>query len=347
MIAISQPSHAICMIKTLLTLQNNFKKRSGSKAGYLWTGHTYSDIWLCTSLKLNDRATATVRMMHQMGFMNSPSQMGQQQQQQQQQQHGNPSYGSMNQMSTGPTNVGSGGMQFSTPSPQTGMSGMGSGFNQPGITQMNHPSQIQQQQSQQHHSPLVPPGPRSATQVSSESGSTQGNPAPVHNQPLQQSQQSNQQMSSKELNAASLCRFGQETVQEIVSRTQEVFQTLRTAQPPDGKTYPGIDRKSKFQETLKTIRALFKRLRVIYEKIEESFPASEDTYFEDSLPFKDGNEITVLDEKKNTEAYRVALEEYRDMIEQLVLRNRHLKETVDHLRHIIWDINTMLAMRKE
>lgn len=35
---------------------------------------------------------------------------------------------------------------------------------------------------------------------------------------------------AKEFNTASLCRIGQETVQDIVSRTQEVFQMLRTIQ---------------------------------------------------------------------------------------------------------------------
>lgn len=39
-----------------------------------------------------------------------------------------------------------------------------------------------------------------------------------------------QQQQSKEFNTASLCRLGQETVQDIVSRTQEVFQTLKTIQ---------------------------------------------------------------------------------------------------------------------
>lgn len=46
--------------------------------------------------------------------------------------------------------------------------------------------------------------------------------------PVQQQQQQSQQ--SKEFNTASLCRIGQETVQDIVSRTQEVFQTLKAIQ---------------------------------------------------------------------------------------------------------------------
>lgn len=39
-----------------------------------------------------------------------------------------------------------------------------------------------------------------------------------------------QTQQSKEFNTASLCRIGQETVQDIVSRTQEVFQTLKAIQ---------------------------------------------------------------------------------------------------------------------
>lgn len=45
---------------------------------------------------------------------------------------------------------------------------------------------------------------------------------------VQQQQQQTQQ--TKEFNTASLCRIGQETVQDIVSRTQEVFQTLKAIQ---------------------------------------------------------------------------------------------------------------------
>lgn len=39
-----------------------------------------------------------------------------------------------------------------------------------------------------------------------------------------------QTQQSKEFNTASLCRIGQETVQDIVSRTQEVFQMLKVIQ---------------------------------------------------------------------------------------------------------------------
>jgi len=157
-----------------------------------------------------------------------------------------------------------------------------------------------------------------------------------------------QSQPTKEFQAAALCRYGQENVQEIIARTQDIFTTLRAAQPPDGKVGMGMDRKPKFQDTLKHIRGLFKRLRVIYDKIEESCPTTEniDTELEKSIPYKD--ELTTsIDEKRNTEAYLAAYEEYRDLTEQVSAKNRHLREIMDQLRLIIWDVNTMLAMRKE
>jgi len=152
-----------------------------------------------------------------------------------------------------------------------------------------------------------------------------------------------QQQQSKELNAATLCRFGQETVHEIIARMLDVFGTFKTIQPPDGKAV--VDKKAKFQETLRNIRANFKRLRVIYEKIEDSFPTKPENCLENREKLE--YSLVNAEEKKNTEAYRLAMEEYKEIMDQVMLRNRHLKDTIDHLRQIIWDVNTMLAMRKE
>jgi len=155
---------------------------------------------------------------------------------------------------------------------------------------------------------------------------------------------------SKEFNTASLCRIGQETVQDIVSRTQEVFQTLKAIQPPNGTPQGGgtsNEKKAKVQELLRTIRVLFKRLRLIYEKCNENcqLQGMEYTHIESLIPFKD--EIDPKhDEKKNSEAYRLACEESKEVMEQVVLKNRQLKEVIDHLRRIIWEINTMLTMRR-
>ena len=45
------------------------------------------------------------------------------------------------------------------------------------------------------------------------------------------------------------------------------------------------------------------------------------------------------------EAYRVALEEHNELVQQLMVKNKHIKDIIDQMRNIIWEINTMLAMR--
>ncbi|CAG9770848.1 unnamed protein product [Ceutorhynchus assimilis] len=165
-----------------------------------------------------------------------------------------------------------------------------------------------------------------------------------------QSHTPQQQQQSKEFNTASLCRLGQETVQDIVSRTQEVFQTLKAIQPPAGTAQSANasnEKKAKVQELLRTIRVLFKRLRLIYEKCNENcqIQGMEYTHIESLIPFKDELDPK-HEEKKNSEAYRLACEESKEVMEQVILKNKQLKEVIDHLRRIVWEINTMLTMRK-
>lgn len=159
----------------------------------------------------------------------------------------------------------------------------------------------------------------------------------------------NQPPQNKEFNTASLCKFGQETVQDIVSRTQDVFQTLKAIQPPNGTQHgenASNDKKAKMQEQLRTIRLLFKRLRLIYEKCNETCQGMEYTHMESLIPLKDEAENKTLDERRNTESYRLALEENTELTEQVVLKNKQLKEVITNLRTIIWEINVMLTMRR-
>ncbi|XP_026319971.1 mediator of RNA polymerase II transcription subunit 30 isoform X2 [Hyposmocoma kahamanoa] len=126
---------------------------------------------------------------------------------------------------------------------------------------------------------------------------------------------------NKEFNTASLCKFGQETVQDIVSRTQDVFQTLKAIQPPNGTQHgenASNDKKAKMQEQLRTIRLLFKRLRLIYEKCNETCQGMEYTHMESLIPLKDEADNKTLDERRGTEAYRLALEENKELTDQTI-----------------------------
>lgn len=204
--------------------------------------------------------------------------------------------------------------------------------------QMQQMQQQQLQLQQQQQAALVQQNSQANNQAT-----TPQTPVPPTQPPLQQQQ-------NKEYNTASLCRFGQDTVQEIVTRTLELFQTLKVLQPPNG-TAQGAnmanEKKSKVQEQLRALKLLFKRLRLIYEKCNENcqLQGMEYTDIESLIPLKEEWDMK-SDEKKTSEAYRLACEESKEIMEQVIMKNRHLKEIIDHLRRIISEINTMLNMRR-
>ncbi|XP_053979034.1 mediator of RNA polymerase II transcription subunit 30-like [Hylaeus anthracinus] len=205
--------------------------------------------------------------------------------------------------------------------------------------QMQQMQQQQLQLQQQQQAAMVQQNSQTSNQAT-----TPQTPVQPTQPPPQQQQQ------NKEFNTASLCRFGQETVQDIVSRTLEVFQTLKLLQPPNGMAQGSSlanEKKNKVQEQLRTLKLLFKRLRLIYEKCNENcqLQGMEYTHIESLIPLKEEWDMK-SDEKKTSEAYRLACEESKEIMEQVVLKNRHLKEIIDHLRRIISEINTMLNMRR-
>lgn len=94
-------------------------------------------------------------------------------------------------------------------------------------------------------------------------------------QPQQMQQQQMQQPpqnAQKEFNIISLCRYGQETVQDILSRFQEVFGALKSIQPPNTNLQTNMLQASekKVTEQFRTIRLLFKRLRLLFEKCNDN-----------------------------------------------------------------------------
>ncbi|CRL02567.1 CLUMA_CG015904, isoform A [Clunio marinus] len=149
----------------------------------------------------------------------------------------------------------------------------------------------------------------------------------------------------KEFNVLSLCRVGQETVQDILSRFQDIFGILKNHQPPNGLQGSGpmsSDKRQKMQDQFRTIRLLFKRLRLLYDKCDS---AEEFIQVETLIPFYD-------DENKpdtvpvHSEEYERAIIENRELTEVLAQKNLQLKEIIDNIRSIIWEINSMMAARK-
>lgn len=154
---------------------------------------------------------------------------------------------------------------------------------------------------------------------------------------------------TKEVNTASLCKVGQEQVEEIVQKTSEIFLTLKATSLPNGTAGSTVqmthERRAKLDENIKMVATNFKRLQVIYNKVCEHTTPLQDRPIEDTLPIEEDGEVKGQ-QPKVTEALKYFSEEHRDAVEQLQLRNRQLKTVIDNLRLIIWEINTMMSMRR-
>ncbi|XP_060752870.1 mediator of RNA polymerase II transcription subunit 30 isoform X1 [Tachysurus vachellii] len=165
---------------------------------------------------------------------------------------------------------------------------------------------------------------------------------PLGQFPAQQAQ------AARDVNTASLCRIGQETVQDIVLRTMEIFQLLRNMQLPNGVTYhPNThqDRLGKLQEHLRMLSVLFRKLRLVYDKCNENCAGLEPIPPEQLIPYVE-DDSSKLDERVGSQMHS-ASEERREVLEvnkKLKQKNQQLKQIMDQLRNLIWEINSMLAM---
>lgn len=68
------------------------------------------------------------------------------------------------------------------------------------------------------------------------------------------------------------------------------------------------------------------------------------TNIESLIPLKDDDDIKP--EPTHSEEYKKYLQENRELTEAITLKNKQLREIIDRIRIIIWEINTMLSMRR-
>ncbi|BFZ11112.1 hypothetical protein BsWGS_14151 [Bradybaena similaris] len=165
---------------------------------------------------------------------------------------------------------------------------------------------------------------------------------------MQQSPAPSQMMSpTKDLNVVNMCRTGQEIVHDIVSKAQDMFTSLgKNMQLPNNVTFHGqtyAERKAKLDEQVRQITMNFRKLRIFYSKINEACEQMEMPTDQELIPFV-GAEVEKTQPYSDT--YHYVVEQHRDMVEQVRLKNHQLKEVIDSMRSIIWEINTMITMRK-
>lgn len=121
---------------------------------------------------------------------------------------------------------------------------------------------------------------------------------------------------------------GQETVQELVSRVQECLQLLKNLQPPNGtaqSTSMALDKKNKLDDQLKTVKVLFKRLRIVYNKCNENSLELDSYPLDTMIPTQSNLVDWKYSEKKKSDQYLAALEERKELYDQILVKNRHLQ----------------------
>ncbi|XP_071956853.1 mediator of RNA polymerase II transcription subunit 30-like [Antedon mediterranea] len=144
------------------------------------------------------------------------------------------------------------------------------------------------------------------------------------------------------LNPTALCQMGQETVQELVMKTMELFNLLKTTQLPNGVHFRYAnhqDRKKKIDEQLHSITVLFRQLKIVYEKCKENCNALELS----STPM--ASQIPWANEQNQEKPIPERQQRMAETIQNIEAKNRKLKLMMEQIRTIIWDINTMMAMR--
>lgn len=148
-------------------------------------------------------------------------------------------------------------------------------------------------------------------------------------------------------NLAFLCKIGQETVQEIVNKTTEMMNLIKQIQLPNGTTSSNNqneERKNKLKnEYLKSISFCFRRLYKVYEKCQESNVPIDDVEPENLIPIE-GKEVDRI-KIVPSDSFIDMQKDYNEQLKILKAKNAKIKEIIDRLRDIVWEVNSMLAMR--
>ncbi|XP_056597956.1 mediator of RNA polymerase II transcription subunit 30-like [Triplophysa dalaica] len=148
----------------------------------------------------------------------------------------------------------------------------------------------------------------------------------------------------REISPVYLCRIGQETVQDIVTRTMEIFQITRATQLPNGVTQSQAsyqDRFGKLQEHLRQLALLFRKLRLLYERCVEMTTDLQETPTE-LVPYV-GEETAPVRVEPCSPA---VIQERQEVLEKVRQKNQEMKALMDQMRNLLWDVNAMLTMRK-
>lgn len=152
----------------------------------------------------------------------------------------------------------------------------------------------------------------------------------------------------REISPVFLCRIGQETVQDIVTRTMEIFQITRATQLPNGVTQSQAmyqDRFGKLQEHLRQLALLFRKLRLLYERCVEMTSDLQEGPTE-LVPYLGEEAVAAAAVVRVEPCSPTVVQERKEVLEKVRQKNQEMKVLMDQMRNLLWDVNAMLTLRK-
>lgn len=146
------------------------------------------------------------------------------------------------------------------------------------------------------------------------------------------------------------CKAGQETVHDIVAKTTELFNHLKSASATLQRTPENEAKRAKIRDILASIQYKFEALRTHYSNANEISSSLAYVQVKSLIPFKDDPENVEQIRKHRRNLYAdplpEAIKEREELIKKISEKDEQLRQITDNLRQFIYEINTMLHVGK-
>lgn len=160
----------------------------------------------------------------------------------------------------------------------------------------------------------------------------------------------NQESSSFSRSGLFHCKMGQETVHDIVAKTTELFNHLKTTNAALQRTAENEAKRAKIKEILSSIQYKFDTLRRHYNNVNEISSSFAYVQVKSLIPFKDDpdNVEQIQKHRRNLcpEPNPDSIREKEELIRLVNEKDEQLRQVTNDLRDFIYEINTMLHVGK-
>ena len=91
-----------------------------------------------------------------------------------------------------------------------------------------------------------------------------------------------------------------------------------------------LDKKNKLDDQLKTVKVLFKRLRIVYNKCNENSQELDSYGLDTMVPTQSNLVDWKYSDRTKSDQYLAAVEEKKELYDQILVKNRHLQGIISY-----------------